>query len=84
MDFGFFYTEMEARCMFFLLFILAGASEQRLTLSVFCKTKNSQNLPIHECRTDEEAVAPHCLLDVVAHLLALEGSAVTLHSARAP
>lgn len=34
--------------------------------------------------TVEEAVAPHYLLDVAAHLLALEGSAVTLHSARAP
>ena len=87
MEFGFFYMEMEAR--FFLLFISAGASGQGLTLSVFCKTENGRTYPSTNSGlmcfcTVEEAVAPHCSLDVAAHLLAMEGSAVTLDSVRAP
>lgn len=37
--------EMEARYEFFFLFILAGASGQGLTLSVFCKIGNGRSSP---------------------------------------
>jgi len=81
--------EMEARYRFFLLVIYAGGYGRGLTLSVFCKTENGRTFPSTDSglmcfRTVEEAAAPHCLLDVASHLLAMEGSAVTLDSARAP
>lgn len=82
MEFGFFLKDMEARYGFFLLFFLAGTSGRRLTLSVFCKMENGRSSPTMNLGlmcfcTVEEAVAPHFSLDVAAHLLAMEGSAVT-------
>lgn len=86
MEYYFFSIEMEARYVFFLLFILAGTSGQGLTLSVFCKRENgrtslSMNSGLMCFCTVEKAV---CSPDVAAHLIAMEGSAATLGSAGAP